>query len=97
MTKILNQGSPHPEFYKAMEAEHCLKGGSDMQFTTGNYHITTTPINEWRIVVECNASLGDMRHNRRIPDLQKACGFDLALKAQLRNFEIEIWKNINTE
>lgn len=34
----------------AMEAEHCKMAGSDYEFTTGNYHVTTRPRVEWRLV-----------------------------------------------
>ena len=35
-----------------MESEHCHKPGtSDLEFTTSNYRITTTPKREWDIVV----------------------------------------------
>ncbi len=82
-------GSPHPEFLKAMEAEHCSKGGCDMHFTTGNYNITTTPKTEWRIVVDRDSSLADMRHHRIIPDVNEIVSRSkLAFEAGLKLFEV---------
>lgn len=34
-----------------MEAEHCKMAGSDFEFTTGNYRVTTRPREEWRLVL----------------------------------------------
>ncbi len=84
----MRTGSPHPDFYKAMEFEHCSKGGCDMQFTTGNYHITTTPKTEWRIIIDMDSSIADMRHNRRIPDIKIMAQSKLALDAGLKLFEV---------
>jgi hypothetical protein len=89
LTLMSGTGSPHPEFLKAMEAEHCSKGGCDMQFTTGNYIITTTPKAEWRIVIDCDSSLADMRHHRRIPDVKDIVSRSkLAHEAGLKLFEV---------
>ena len=35
-----------------MTAEHCKMKGHDLEFTTPNYRITTTPKEEWNLVVE---------------------------------------------
>eukprot|EP01052_Picozoa_sp_SAG31_P022825 SAG31_NODE_1838_length_7128_cov_4.274125_2_plen_214_part_00 len=56
----LPQGKNEAEFIKSMEAEHCDVdaknpnstdwGGSDREWTTGNYGIQTTPRLEWHFV-----------------------------------------------
>jgi hypothetical protein len=45
-------GTPNPKIMQGMQAEHCLRGNSRMEFTTGNYKLTTTPATEWEFVVE---------------------------------------------
>jgi hypothetical protein len=45
-------GSPNPKIMQGMQAEHCLRGNSRREFTTGNYNVTTTPAMEWEFVVE---------------------------------------------
>ncbi len=60
-----------------MAAEHCVLGGCDHEFTTGNYKITTTPRKEWMYIVgdengqrwECPES--DMHHDRRIVSIDE--------------------------
>jgi hypothetical protein len=44
-------GFPHLEFLVAMEQEHCHLAGADVEFTTRNYGIRTTPRKEWLYVV----------------------------------------------
>jgi hypothetical protein len=44
-------GMPQLNFKIAMRQEHCERAGCDVEFTTNNYHITTTPKNEWNYVV----------------------------------------------
>ena len=63
-------GMPHIKFREAMEAEHCSKVGSGLEFTTGNYHISTTPAQEWNYVVKnVDPPQTVMGHSRRIPDI----------------------------
>ena len=55
------------------------KAGSHDEFTSRNYLLSTTPAREWSYVVDrVPCRLQDMRHGRRIPDLDelmelKAC------------------------
>ena len=44
-------GMPQLNFMNAMRQEHCERAGCDVEFTTGNYKITTIPKNEWNYVV----------------------------------------------
>jgi hypothetical protein len=59
-----------------------------MLFTTGNYGITTTPKTEWRIVIDSDSTIADMRHERRIPDIKVMSQSKLALGARLQHFEV---------
>jgi hypothetical protein len=45
-------GTPNPKIMEGMQTEHCLRGNSQREFTTGNYNVTTTPAMEWEFVVE---------------------------------------------
>jgi hypothetical protein len=45
-------GTPNPKIMQGMQAEHCLRGNSKTEFTTGNYNVTTTPATEWEFVAE---------------------------------------------
>ena len=67
-------GVPDPKFFDGMKAEHCSKPGFDFEFTTPNYHFTTTASQEWRIVVEGAACQPqNMGHCRVIKDLEESC------------------------
>jgi hypothetical protein len=45
-------GSPNPKILQGMQAEHCLRGNRQKEFTTSNFNITTMPATEWEFVVE---------------------------------------------
>jgi hypothetical protein len=67
-------GAPDPKFFDGMKAEHCSKAGSDLEFTTPNYHFVTTACQEWKIVVEHAACQPqNMGHGRVIRDLEQCC------------------------
>ncbi len=66
-----------------MQAEHCSRGDSDAPFETSNYKITTTPAREWKITMQRDKQLADMRHGRRLPDVKKLLRSDEATKAGL--------------
>jgi hypothetical protein len=44
--------TPNPKILPGMEAEHCRRGNYAMQFTSGNYNVTTTPATEWEFVYQ---------------------------------------------
>jgi len=47
----LSTGYPHPQIEKGMEDEHCEESfGCNVEFTTNNYNINTTPKKEYEIV-----------------------------------------------
>jgi len=82
-------GAPSLEFLKAMRAEHCSKGGCDLEFTTTNYHVTTTPRKEWEILLglrECPES--DRGHGRTLQTIEELSTLSLAKKAGLQEIEI---------
>jgi hypothetical protein len=75
-----------------MRKEHCSKAGSREVFETTNYHIKSTPYQEWCLVVrEGNKELQpepDMRFGRRIPDIDQLRTLDVALRAKLNKPEV---------
>ncbi len=76
-------GAPNIErIYEAMESEHTKKPGSDVEFTTSNYKITTTPRNEWEYVVKKKKVENDLhlKFDRRIPDIEKLLKDDETVK-----------------
>ena len=49
ISSSFDPGAPHPDFSKGMHDEHCAMWGFDVEFTTSNYGLTTTPLNEYEI------------------------------------------------
>jgi len=94
--KALIAGYPHPEIEKGMESEHCeISLGCDVEFTTTNYGIQTTPIREYDIarnVQECPPSdlMDKTKTNvvRIIKDLEDLHKSSLALQAELMRLEV---------
>lgn len=50
-------GSPDPNVFEAVQREHCSQPDSKVEFTTGNYSVTTTSEIEWKFVTEPDASI----------------------------------------
>ena len=72
-----------------MEIEHCDMDNSNTVFITGNYQVKTCPADEWCIVVKRDGTVqADMRHDRRIPDIDELMHSDEATKAGLQRVEI---------
>lgn len=42
-------GAPNTNMRKAIKDEHCVLAGCDVEFTTSNYGVTTTPRKEYGI------------------------------------------------
>ena len=65
-------GPPSPRVHEEMADEHCDRGDSDQEFTTGNYGITTTSRLEWSFVTDLDgvpdASLARERWPDESPD-----------------------------
>jgi WD40 repeat protein len=80
-------GMPHLDFKNAMRQEHCERAGCDVQFTTGNYKITTTPRQEWQYIVE-NVSCPDMGHKRRLVPIGELLQLDSSKTAKLCEEEV---------
>jgi hypothetical protein len=70
-----------------MEAEHCFRFDSMTPFTTTNYQVTTTPKDEWTIVLMRDEAKADMRHHRVLPDLDQLAESDVAKRSKITNFE----------
>jgi hypothetical protein len=86
-------GFPHLEFLAAMEQEHCQLAGADVEFTTRNYGIRTTPRKEWLYVVadkphKPEPPADQLRHDRIIPDVAEKMKCQLAVDARLRKEEV---------
>ena len=45
-------GEPDADIEKGMREEHTMLPGSDVEFSTPNYGLTTTPSKEWALVLE---------------------------------------------
>jgi hypothetical protein len=71
-----------------MSAEHCVKYGATEAFTTTNYYITTTPADEWRVVITGNCSPDLMSHGRIIPSIDGILAGHLAQQAGLTRPEV---------
>jgi hypothetical protein len=85
----LRAGPPDLAFEKAVQMEHCKKGGHDYNFETTNYKIKTTSEKEYKIVVgEETVNPADMMHSRRIPNLVELQGLEMSTKAGLIRIEI---------
>jgi WD40 repeat protein len=80
-------GMPHLNFKNAMRQEHCERAGCDVQFTTGNYKITTTPRQEWQYIVE-NVPCPDMGHKRRLVPIGELLQLDSSKTAKLCEEEV---------
>jgi WD40 repeat protein len=80
-------GMPHLDFKNAMRQEHCERAGCDVQFTTGNYKITTTPSQEWQYIVE-SVPCPNMGHERRIIPISELLQLDSSKAAKLCEEEV---------
>jgi hypothetical protein len=86
-------GFPHLEFFSAMEQEHCQLAGADIEFTTRNYGIRTTPHKEWLYVVaekphKPEPPQDQLRHDRIIPDISEKMKCKIVKDADLRREEV---------
>ncbi len=76
-----------------MEAEHCTKAGFDMEFTSGNYQILTSPLKEWQFVVGKCGKSGDMPghnmdHGRKHLDIDDALNEKVSRRAGMTKAEV---------
>ncbi len=87
-------GATNTKFAEAIENEHTTMFGCDMEFTTSNYLVTTTPRKEYEIAMgrrECPD--GDMldRKGRRVRVIQSIDTLrtlDICRRAGLKDYEI---------
>ena len=73
---------------KVVETEHCNSVDSHLPFHTPNYGITTTPFNEWVITTQQDDQKADMRHGRKLPNIEELMQSDEATKAGLIMIEV---------
>ncbi len=87
-------GAPNTKFWEGMENEHTKAFGRDVEFTTGNYGVTTTPRKEYEIATgkrECPE--GDMldkngRTVRVIRSIDTLRTLEICRRAGLTDYEI---------
>lgn len=80
-------GMPHLNFKNAMRQEHCERCGCNVEFTTSNYNITTTPQREWQYVVE-NFACADMGYQRRLAPIKELMQKKVCRDAKLCEEEV---------
>jgi WD40 repeat protein len=80
-------GMPHLNFKNAMRQEHCERTGCGVEFTTGNYKITTTPRREWQYIVD-GVPCPDMGHNRRLIPISELLQQEVSQNANLSEVEV---------
>jgi hypothetical protein len=71
-----------------MALEHCSKAGCRDPFTAGNYLITTCPYDEWKITVDFEIELADMRHGRQLKRISELVQSEAATQAKLSAYEV---------
>ncbi len=82
-------GNPHLDFFRAMQLEHCTKGGNDLIIETTNYRLKTTPKQEWQILVDgAEVKPADMRHNRVVKSVSAYMELDAVRLAKLSKPEV---------
>ena len=87
-------GAPSTKIHEAIKDEHCTMAGCEVEFTTSNYGVTTTPNREYDIstgVLECPEK--DMvdkkgRRVRTIVSLEDLKKLELCQSAKLTDDEI---------
>ena len=80
-------GAPNSKFKEGMKLEHCSKFGADVEFTTSNYKITTTPKTEWLITVE-RSETKNIAQGRKIQHLSILMTQAVVEQAQLIEEEV---------
>ena len=94
----MHSGYPHPQIEKGVVDEHCEEDlGCDVEFTTSNYGITTTPKREYEIarnIQECpEEDRKDKKKKtdkiiRHVKNIDKLAALPIAVDAQLIFFEV---------
>jgi hypothetical protein len=80
----LGPGEPHLDFLRAMELEHAFA----LEFETSNYGVRTTPRREWAVIARGERAGADMRHGRRVPDVEALLVGEDARRAGLGRSEV---------
>jgi hypothetical protein len=93
----LYAGYPHPDVEKGMRDEHCEERfGCNVEFTTTNYQITTTPKKEYDIASDPEKCQEKDKMNkertkkiRNVKRLGELVKLGIAEQAHLRLFEVK--------
>eukprot|EP00960_Hanusia_phi_P077423 768693-Hanusia_phi.AAC.3 len=81
-------GLPQPNLYRGMENEHCRAEDSEEEFVTGNYHIKTTPKEEWLAVTDVRRRQELSDGQRVVRDVEQLVRAEAAVEAGLMKEEI---------
>ena len=93
----MSTGYPHPQIEKGMEDEHCEESfGCNVEFTTSNYGITTTPKREYEIACDPEKCQEDHKMDkertksiRNVKKISELVELDIAKKAELELYEVK--------
>ena len=94
---FLCAGYPHPQIEKGMRDEHCEESlGCNVEFTTTNYGITTTPKREYEIACDPEKCPEEDKMNkertksiRTVKKVAELVELDIAVQAKLELSEVE--------
>lgn len=84
---LLRAGRPWLRISEGMEREHCSMKGSECEFESSNYHVKTTPRNEWQIA-KLQRECVDTKGGRRIPNYKQCVELPEAKDAGLTEDEV---------
>ena len=90
-------GQPHPNIEKGMRDEHCEESlGCNVEFTTTNYGITTTPKKEYEIACDPEKCPEEDKMNkerttsiRTVKKVDELVELDIAVQAELELSEVK--------
>ena len=81
-------GIPSLKFEQTMEDEHCRFFHCDQPFTSVNYQVVTTPRKEWGIVLRGEIEEADMRHDRKLQNIDALMTRKEVADAELSRAEV---------
>ncbi len=91
---LVRTGFPNTKFWDGIENEHTNMAGCDIEFTTSNYLVTTTPRNEYAIATDkekCPEKDMLDRKKRKVRVIQRIDSLktlEICKRAELKDYEI---------